>query len=424
MRAKDEFRYIAETYNTKLLLERVVDGKLMCPEACCGSPVLECKCGEDCEHCNCFMIQKAIKSNGLTDKLLKENLRQHQFFKKGIGSAVKEIFDIPKDEPKEDEEKRLRATNVQQMQIIDNDIKNLKISPEEAIRRTSFDPAYHKDLLRRYKKWVEREASFKDIKPASWFKTPEVKEPSLREILGLEDEEEIDIGTMVTWNQDGPMKGEVVDVDIEQGFAVVETGFGSPAEKYVVELGELTKAIPRKPREDEEDKTIKEFYKMRDPDGDGSWPDDDDDRDHPDYGEPEYDDRGTGEIGREDNEEFNRLENKRERARDRAREAEDKGDWDEWNRQENERERSRDQLRDIEDNEDVPKRSITGMKHKLDALAAAQLAGSKHKPYVSSFVGDGGKKIFAILGSDGKIVHKTHDKREAHQWLKDNYENI
>jgi len=49
--------------------------------------------------------------------------------------------------------------------------------------------------------------------------------------------------------------------------------------------------------------------------------------------------------------EFNRLENKRERARDRAREAEDKGDWDEWNRQENERERARDQLRDSEDNE-------------------------------------------------------------------------
>jgi len=50
-------------------------------------------------------------------------------------------------------------------------------------------------------------------------------------------------------------------------------------------------------------KLLKEFYKMRDPDGDGSWPDDDDDRDHPDYGEPEYGDRGTGEIGGEDNEE-------------------------------------------------------------------------------------------------------------------------
>ena len=92
----------------------------------------------------------------------------------------------------EDEEKQFRATNVQQMQIIDNDVKNLKISPEEAIKRSGVDPAYHKDLLRRYKKWAEREASFKDIKPASWFKTPEVKEPSINEILGLEDAEEFD----------------------------------------------------------------------------------------------------------------------------------------------------------------------------------------------------------------------------------------
>ena len=61
MRAKDEFRNIAETYNTKLLLERVVDGTLMCPEACCGSPVMECKCGPDCPHCNCHEIQKLAK---------------------------------------------------------------------------------------------------------------------------------------------------------------------------------------------------------------------------------------------------------------------------------------------------------------------------------------------------------------------------
>ena len=64
------------------------------------------------------------------------------------------------------------------------------------------------------------------------------------------------------------MKGEVVDVDVEQGFAVVETGFGIPPEKYVVELGELTKATPRKPRstitrlpaEDNEENTHKESY--------------------------------------------------------------------------------------------------------------------------------------------------------------------
>jgi len=60
------------------------------------------------------------------------------------------------------------------------------------------------------------------------------------------------IGTMVKFWRDGPMFGEVVDVDVEQGFAVVETGLGhmrvGPSEKWVVELGELTKAIRRKPR--------------------------------------------------------------------------------------------------------------------------------------------------------------------------------
>ena len=43
--------------------------------------------------------------------------------------------------------------------------------------------------------------------------------------------------------------------------------------------------------------------------------------------------------------EFNKEENRRERARDRGREAEDKGDWDEWNRQENKREAARDKGR-------------------------------------------------------------------------------
>ena len=280
MRAKNEFKFIAEAYDTKLLLERVVDGKLMCPEACCGSPVLECKCGEDCEHCNCFMIQKAIKSNGLTDKLLKE------------------------------------------------------------------------------------------------------------------------------------------------------------------------------------------FYKMRDPDGDGSWPDDDDDRDHPDYGEPEYDDRGTGEIGREDEERVRltldspgtasvhlpkgdpRIQKyldkgykivKDYKKATQSEDAEsDAGLWrdqmkhqpdvspEEVERLKNRKPKPQSYSKKHpkrEDNEE-PKSSITGMKHKLDALAAAQLAGSKHKPYVSSFVGDGGRKIFAILGSDGKIAHKTRDKQKAYKWLKDNYENI
>jgi len=74
MRAKNEFKFLAEAYDTKLILERVVDGKLMCPEACCGAPVVECTCGPDCPHCNCFMIHKAMKEKGFTNKLLKEGI--------------------------------------------------------------------------------------------------------------------------------------------------------------------------------------------------------------------------------------------------------------------------------------------------------------------------------------------------------------
>jgi hypothetical protein len=37
------------------LLEAKVE---MCPEACCGKPVTECKCGPDCKHCDCYEKNK------------------------------------------------------------------------------------------------------------------------------------------------------------------------------------------------------------------------------------------------------------------------------------------------------------------------------------------------------------------------------
>jgi len=37
------------------LLEAKVE---MCPDACCGKPVTECKCGPDCEHCDCHAKNK------------------------------------------------------------------------------------------------------------------------------------------------------------------------------------------------------------------------------------------------------------------------------------------------------------------------------------------------------------------------------
>tara|TARA_R110000851_G_C12868496_1_gene544724 strand:+ start:355 stop:681 length:327 start_codon:yes stop_codon:yes gene_type:complete len=38
----------------------------MCPEACCGKPILECKCGPDCEHCDCYAKNKeAVNEDGV-----------------------------------------------------------------------------------------------------------------------------------------------------------------------------------------------------------------------------------------------------------------------------------------------------------------------------------------------------------------------
>mgnify|MGYP003131913935 FL=1 len=98
MRAKNEFRNIAANYDTKLILERVVDGKLMCPEACCGAPVVECTCGPDCPHCNCFMIHKAMKEKDFTNKLLKEEVVS-EGAGKDLWSLVTKLF-RPKPVPK------------------------------------------------------------------------------------------------------------------------------------------------------------------------------------------------------------------------------------------------------------------------------------------------------------------------------------
>ena len=56
----------SNVYKPKVIEERLVDGKLMCPEACCGEPVMECTCGPKCEHCNCNEIQKLSKEKGIS----------------------------------------------------------------------------------------------------------------------------------------------------------------------------------------------------------------------------------------------------------------------------------------------------------------------------------------------------------------------
>ena len=264
MRAKNEFKFIAEAYNTKLILERVVDGKLMCPEACCGSPVMECKCGPDCPHCNCHEIQKLAKeedNEGAAGHLRRAAAR----------GAVRHDDDSD------------AALWKKQMK------HQPDVSPEEVERLKNRKP-----------------------KPQSYSKKHPKREDN--------EELQVQVGSQVMWDRQR-QHGIVDELDDPE----------NPTVAFVLD-----------------------------------------------------DDGGESIV---DVENIDVISGP------------------------------------IEDNEE-PKRGITGYQH-TDALAQAALSKDyKHKPYVSSFVGDGGKKIFAILGSDGKIVHKTHDKREAHQWLKDNYENI
>jgi len=66
----------------KIVEERLVDGKLMCPEVCCGEPVMECSCGPKCEHCNCHEIQKLSKEKGISINEAAEIINE------GIGKLI------------------------------------------------------------------------------------------------------------------------------------------------------------------------------------------------------------------------------------------------------------------------------------------------------------------------------------------------
>ena len=279
MRAKNEFRLISEAYDIKLLAEKAVDGTLMCSKDCCGSPVMECKCGDDCPHCNCFMIQKAVKDFGLKSPLLE-----------AVGHYDTHV--------------RLSRGGKWNTHTV-------------SVRKTD------KELIQKF-----LDQGFKIEKP------PEDGEDDPYGILDA---------TVRDFEQELDIQGDGIDTNVNE------------LKDYVDIIKGLD--IVEKQRES----ALNYLKNLRGPGGRAGLEDVD----------------FEFVFGEEDNEE--------------------------------------------------PRRSITGMRQKLDALAAAQLAGSKHKPYVSSYVGgesDGFRKIFAVLGSDGKVVHKTRDKQEAHQWLKDNYENI
>lgn len=422
MRAKNEFRYIAETYDTKLILERIVDGKLMCPEACCGAPVVECTCGPDCPHCNCFMIHKAMKSKGFTNKLLKEYYEvEDDDYNPVLNAAARSIIGTT-----------VTLSSGHTGKVVDVDVQSgymvvktvdgntfkaelgdddIKYEDEEVVSEGILGT-----LLKKFKpkpdvgEFVPKPGATVRLGPAQAAAegskiAPIVKGAAAKAGVGLGKaatgytviDDFVTAPTAHAPGVDQPGKWSILDRQTHSA-----TGRPAPTKSIISKTKDLIPTI-----------SVNEQRDLS-----GGW---ESSRDR--AGEMEAKEERMREkiakirAKRKDREFADSLFAKSPEDQARSKRAAERV----LGKRRNPRPKH---LFTKDENNEEPKRSITGMRQKLDALAAAQLAGSKHKPYVSSFVGDGGKKIFAILGSDGKIVHKTHDKREAHQWLKDNYENI
>ena len=81
----------SNVYKPRVIEERLVDGKLMCPEACCGEPVMECTCGPKCEHCNCNEIQKLAEKKGISINEAAEIINEAGPIMGAIGAGLRAL---------------------------------------------------------------------------------------------------------------------------------------------------------------------------------------------------------------------------------------------------------------------------------------------------------------------------------------------
>ena len=63
----------------------------MCPEACCGKPITECKCGPDCEHCDCHSKNSTMNEGMEFDEKRNDDLQviAKDMFKNALSNAKK-----------------------------------------------------------------------------------------------------------------------------------------------------------------------------------------------------------------------------------------------------------------------------------------------------------------------------------------------
>ena len=167
-------------YNPRLLAEKAVDGTLMCSKDCCGSPVMECKCGDDCPHCNCFMIQKAVKDYGLKSPLLEAN----------DNDTIVVTRNYPADDPHSTHNTRISKKDLEKFKKMGYKIKEEDGEDREDYVRLTKGSTYNvinvtvpkedKELIDHYKK-----KGFKEVKKPS-------EDNELEALIAAEDTEDID----------------------------------------------------------------------------------------------------------------------------------------------------------------------------------------------------------------------------------------
>jgi len=136
--------------------KKVEEAKVeMCPEACCGKPVTECKCGPDCEHCDCHAKNAAMKESvGFTDDEIRElcHTKDHdcatvvEHPEWGKGKPVYESHAIPTDdghvewydvEFKHGIEKKVPANEMKIIKMAEHGgTKKKKAKKEDAVSKT------------------------------------------------------------------------------------------------------------------------------------------------------------------------------------------------------------------------------------------------------------------------------------------------
>ena len=176
-------------YNPRLLAEKAVDGKLMCSKDCCGSPVMECKCSDDCPHCNCFMIQKAVKDDGLKSPLLESN----------DNDTVVVTRYYPADDPHSTHHTRISKIDLVKFNKMGYKIKSedgedyIRLTNGSTFNVTNVNvPKEDKELIDHYMK-----KGFKEVKKPS-------EDNELEALIAAEDAEDIN-------------KDEEKDVDVKEG---------------------------------------------------------------------------------------------------------------------------------------------------------------------------------------------------------------